>query len=211
MGLINAFLLSSYHSDHHHPVPYFKWKPKEFVYRWIKDEPAYQTIFETLSKSKVKFVLNSRNYLDVFISMERVEIITVEHPGVATHNCFKGDLQCVQDRTEVKVTIDTDSMLRDLNDQDYRHKMARLILNNYNISFVATTYDKLNYGTEWTRLEELQKLVSYLRPGMRASMKLFDTKVVSSSSRHQAELVENYAEVQEVIMNSSSYSHLLHP
>ena len=219
--LINAFLLSSYrtHSSssssddnddhhHHHLVPYFKWKPKEFVYRWM-DEPAYKMVFETLAKSNVKVVLNSRNYLDVFISMQRVEVIIVEHPGVPTHNCFQGDLQCVRDRAEVKVTVDTASMLLDLNDQDYRHKMARWILSHYNISFVATTYDKLNYGTYSTRLAELQRVVDYLRPGMRASMSLFDTKVVSSSSSHQAELVENYPEVRRVILNTS-YRHLLH-
>jgi hypothetical protein len=44
---------------------------------------------------------------------------------------------------------------------------------------------------------------------MRASMGLFDTKVISSSSRHHAELVENFKEMREVIM-SSSYRHLLH-
>jgi hypothetical protein len=206
-GLINAFLLASYRAGSS-SIPYFKWKPKEFVFQWIS-EPPYKSVFEALARSKVKVVLNSRNYLDVFISMQRVATITTEHPGVPSHNCFQGDLQCLQDRSEVKVTVDTDSIVLNLNDQDYRHKMARRILNNYNISFVATTYDKLNYGTNWSRLVELQRVVSYLRPGMRASMSLFDTKVVSSSSRHQAELVENFEEMREVILNSS-YRHLLH-
>lgn len=207
-GLINAFLLASYRAGSSSSIPYFKWKPKEFVFQWIS-EPPYKSVFEALARSKVKVVLNSRNYLDVFISMQRVATITAEHPGVPSHNCFQGDLQCLQDRSEVKVTVDTDSIVLNLNDQDYRHKMARRILNNYNISFVATTYDKLNYGTNWSRLVELQRVVSYLRPGMRASMSLFDTKVVSSSSRHQAELVENFEEMREVILNSS-YRHLLH-
>lgn len=206
-GLINAFLLASYRADKS-SIPYFKWKPKEFVFQWIS-EPPYKSVFEALARSKVKVVLNSRNYLDVFISMQRVLDITVEHPGVPTHNCFQGDLQCVQDRSEVKVTVDTSSILLDLNDLDYRHKMTHKILSNYNISFVATTYDKLNYGTNWSRLVELQRVVSYLRPGMRASMALFETNVISSSSRHQAELVENFKEMREVIM-SSSYRHLLH-
>lgn len=185
----------------------FKWKPHEFLPELIHNKQNYVDTFKYIKSKGYKVVYNYRNFLDVYISHEKVD--DLKGTTVSAYNCF--NTKCADKRAEIKVNIaTTKDMLKDIKIQDTQHNNVMRSLNQYKISYHIVNYELLNVESTEKKLKYLQKLVTFLNPNLKATISLYDTNVKFSSSYHQKDIVKNYEDIQKAL-NKTKYEYLLHP
>ncbi|KAJ1413720.1 hypothetical protein B484DRAFT_435121 [Ochromonadaceae sp. CCMP2298] len=175
----------------------FKWKPTYY-------DDNYDKLLQWLGDRGVKIVYNFRNPLDVLISKEKHQ----EVDGLGGH-CKQGESKCLHKYEDVRLTLDTHSLLKNLDDLYHLREMNLARAARFHVPFLSMDYSDFAEGSKANQLKALQKIADFL--GVDRQLTLTDLRVptVSTAPESQADQLINYADVVK-ILNGTKFQGLLH-
>lgn len=204
-------MMQNYLIDERKEVPYsiigFKWKP---IY-WNDD---FDHTLEWAAQHDFQFIYNYRNPLDVHISEMKHSLSNKEGgEGLRAHCKLKtGDQEeCAEESRSFTIKLDLDSTMKKLAEYEESHLATMSRLEKYNVTHLVVRYEDLTYGSEESRLAQIQRICDFLPEQYHrtVSMADFATDTAITSNYNQSLTVENFAEVKARLMNTE-YAKYLH-
>ncbi|KAJ1402079.1 hypothetical protein B484DRAFT_405524 [Ochromonadaceae sp. CCMP2298] len=174
----------------------FKWKP-------LYHDDNYDKLLQWLGDRGVKIVYNFRNPLDVLLSNNK------HNNNKLASQCKQGDSKCLDKFTDVRLTLDTHSLLEKLDDYYHLRDMDFARAAQFHVPFLSMDYSDFAEGSRAGQLKALQKIADFL--GVDRQLTLQDLRVptVSTAIESYEDQLSNYAEVVETL-NGTKYQGLLH-
>ncbi|KAJ1401804.1 hypothetical protein B484DRAFT_457905 [Ochromonadaceae sp. CCMP2298] len=191
-------------------VRYFTGEQKDAVWAGFKWKPLYYDdnygkLLQWLGDRGVKMVYNFRNPLDVLISSEKHHGLVHGHG----YHCKQGDSKCLDTYTDVRLTLDTHSLLQKLDDLNHIREMDFARAAQFHVPFLSMDYSDFAEGSEANQLKALQKIADFLGVDRQLTLKDLRVLTVSTAPESQADQLINYADVVK-ILTGTKYQGLLH-
>lgn len=174
----------------------FKWKPHD-------ERHQYKLAWDWVAENHVKIIFSHRNPLDVVISYDK------NRNSTARSNCLKSNKKCIEKQLELQTTVNTSTLIADLEGLTFEAVSIRNFLASRRIPFVETTYEALNNGRMKDRLRHLQAVVDFFQPNTTVRESDFQISYASKTHPHQRDTVRNYDEVVEAL-RGTTFENLLH-
>ena len=154
----------------------------KLMYSQVRDYPE---IVPYLMRRRIRVVhLVRRNHLDVLISF------------AIKREIGKAHLLAQEDRPQdLKIDIDTHSLVKDLRRLQFKHDVGRKLLKASRLRHIEVAYEEL--VADQTHFE---RVLAFLR--LPAEDGLPESNIFKTRVGRQAEVVRNYDEVRNVLLNS---------